>query len=456
MPRSLAQTIAETRASWARSKAISIPAHVPARPAEPGKLRIAFLIYRGNPRCGGQGVYTRHLSRELVNLGHSVEVFSGPPWPELDEGVGFTAVRGLDLYRDPDPFRIPARKEFTSLADVAEFAVMMTGGFGEPLAYSMRIEKILKDRRGDFDIIHDNQCMGPGILKLHREGWPLLETLHHPITVDRSIALDHAETAWKRYTTRRWFGFLRMQVRVVQQLPAVLTVSHNSKIDINAQMKVPLNRLTVVPVGVDASVFRPYDDVVKKKGRLMVTSSSDVPMKGLVPLLEAIAKLRAERDIDLIVIGQPKVKGRVAAAIERLGLGDIVTTITGVSDDELARLYGEAEVAIVPSLYEGFSLPAIEAMSCAVPVVATTGGALPEVVGVSGETGLLVEPNNPEALVEAIRSLLDDPALRQRLGDNGRQRVMERFTWQVTARGTAACYEAILRDQPLPEAMDFG
>jgi glycosyltransferase involved in cell wall biosynthesis len=455
VPRSLAQTIAETRDSWARSKSISIPAHVPARPAEPGKLRIAFLIYRGNPRCGGQGVYTRHLSRELVNLGHSVEVFSGPPWPELDEGVGFTAVRGMDLYRDPDPFRIPARSEFTSLADVAEFAVMMTGGFAEPLAYSMRVEKVLAKRRGDFDIIHDNQCMGPGILKLHREGWPLLETLHHPITVDRSIALDHAETAWKRYTTRRWFGFLRMQVRVVKRLPAVLTVSHNSKIDINAQMKVPLDRLTVVPVGVDASVFRPYDDVVKKKGRLMVTSSSDVPMKGLVPLLEAIAKLRAERDIDLIVIGQPKAKGRVAATIERLGLGDIVTTITGVSDDELARLYGEAEVAIVPSLYEGFSLPAIEAMSCAVPVVATTGGALPEVVGVSGETGLLVEPNNPEALVEAIRSLLDDPALRQRLGANGRQRVMERFTWQVTARGTAACYEAILGHQPLPEAMVF-
>jgi glycosyltransferase involved in cell wall biosynthesis len=390
-----------------------------------------------------------------MNLGHSVEVFAGPPWPELDEGVGFTAVRGLDLYRDPDPFRIPARSEFTSLADVAEFAVMMTGGFGEPLAYSMRIEKILAERRGDFDIIHDNQCMGPGILKLHREGWPLLETLHHPITVDRSIALDHAETAWKRYTTRRWFGFLRMQVRVVKQLPAVLTVSHNSKVDINAQMRVPLNRLTVVPVGVDASVFRPYDDVVKKKGRLMVTSSSDVPMKGLVPLLEATAKLRVERDIDLIVIGQPNPKGRVAATIERLGLGDIVTTITGVSDDALARLYGEAEVAIVPSLYEGFSLPAIEAMSCAVPVVATTGGALPEVVGVSGETGLLVEPNNPEALVEAIRSLLDDATLRQRLGDNGRQRVIERFTWQVTARGTAACYEAILGHQPLPEAMVF-
>jgi glycosyltransferase involved in cell wall biosynthesis len=452
---SFRQTIDKTRASWARSKAIVIPGHVRARPAAPGKYRVAFLVYRGNPQCGGQGVYTRHLTRELVELGHSVEVFSGPPWPELDEGVGFTPVPALDLYRDPDPFRMPAPSELRSLADVSELAVMMSGGFGEPLAYSMRIKKILRGRRADFDIIHDDQCMGPGILALYREGWPLLETLHHPITVDRSIALDHADTKMKRYTTRRWFGFLRMQVRVVNQLPAVLTVSHNSKIDINAQMGVPLDRLTVVPVGVDHTVFKPYDDVVKKKGRLMVTTSSDVPMKGLVPLLEAIAKLRVERDIDLIVIGRPREKGRVALALERLGLSDIVTTITGVSDEELARLYGEAEVAIVPSLYEGFSLPAIEAMSCGVPVVATTGGALPEVVGISGETGLLVEPNSPDDLVDAIRSLLDDPELRARLGSAGRERVIERFTWQVTARGTAACYDAILNGTPLPESMSF-
>ena len=455
MPRTLRQTVAETRASWARSRALTLPEHVDPRPAEPGKYRVAYLLYRGNPQCGGQGVYTRHLTRELVNLGHSVEVFSGPPWPELDEGVGFTPVRALDLYRDPDPFRIPARSEFTSLADVTEFAVMLSGGFGEPLAYSRRIEKLLRNRRSEFDIAHDDQCIGPGILKLHRDGWPLLETLHHPITVDRSIALDHADTFWKRYGTRRWFGFLRMQVRVVKQLPAVLTVSHNSKVDINAQMGVPLERLTVVPVGVDHTVFRPYEDVVKKKGRLMVTSSSDVPMKGLVPLLEAIAKLRVEREIDLIVIGRPREKGRVAKALERLGLDDIVTTISGVSDEELARLYGEAEIAIVPSLYEGFSLPAIEAMSCGVPVVATTGGALPEVIGVSGETGLLVEPNSPDALVDAIRTLLDDAELRRRLGRAGRERVMQRFTWQVAARGTAASYDAILTGRDLPESMIF-
>lgn len=455
MARSIADTIAATKASWTLSRTIVIPERIPARAAEPGKLRVAFLVYRGNPRCGGQGVYTRHLTRELVALGHSVEVFSGPPWPELDPGVGFTPVPGLDLYRDPDPFRTPALSEFTSLADVAEFAVMLSAGFGEPLAYSMRLASYLDERRDEFDIVHDDQCMGPGVLRLHRRGWPLLETLHHPITVDRSIALDHATTWWKRFTTRRWFGFLRMQIRVVKQLPAVLTVSHNSKIDIHDQMGVALERLTVVPVGVDHEVFRPYDDVVKKKGRLMVTSSSDVPMKGLVPLLEAIAKLRVEREIDLIVIGKPQPKGRVARALDRLGLSDIVTTISGVSDEELARLYGEAEVAIVPSLYEGFSLPAIEAMSCGVPVVATTGGALPEVVGVSGETGLLVEPNNPEALVEAIGRLLDDAELRERLGAAGRERVIERFTWQVTARGTAACYEAILNHDPLPESVNF-
>ncbi len=455
MPRSLRQTIEEAKASWARSKIISVPPRVRARSAQPGKYRIAFLVYRGNPQCGGQGVYTRHLTRELVELGHSVEVFSGPPWPELDEGVGFTPVRALDLYRDPDPFRWPAPSEFTSWADIVEFAVMLSGGFGEPLAYSLRIRKLLKSRREDFDIIHDDQCIGPGILGLYRDGWPLLETLHHPITVDRAIALDHAEGAWKRYSTRRWFGFLRMQVRVVKQLPAVLTVSHNSKIDINAQMQVPLDRLTVVPVGVDHTVFKPYRDVVKKKGRLMVTSSSDVPMKGLVPLLEAIAKLRAERDIDLVIIGRPREKGRVALAMERLGLNDIVTTISGVSDEQLARLYGEAEVAIVPSLYEGFSLPAIEAMSCGAAVVATTGGALPEVVGANGETGLLVEPNSPDALVAAIGCLLDDRDLRERLGEAGRERVIERFTWQATARGTAACYDAILKGQPLPDSMTF-
>ncbi len=298
--------------------------------------------------------------------------------------------------------------------------------------------------------MHDNQCLGNGMLELVEDGWPLLTTLHHPITVDRELALSHATGPWQRFTQRRWFGFLGMQVRVAWALPAVVTVSQNSQQDIAAQMQVRPERMTVVPVGVDHTVFRPIPGVTAVPGRIMVTSSSDVPMKGLVPLLEAVAKLRTERDVELTVIGRPSEGGRVDKAIARLGLADVVHCVSGITDDELARLYGEAEVAVVPSLYEGFSLPAIEAMSCGVAVVATTGGALPEVVGRDGETGLLVPPDDPGALAGAIGRLLDDPALRARLGSAGRRRVVSTFTWQVTAAGTAACYEALLEGRPLP------
>ncbi len=278
------------------------------------------------------------------------------------------------------------------------------------------------------------------------DGWPLLTTLHHPITVDRQLALSHAANPWQQFTQRRWFGFLRMQVKVARALSRVVTVSESSKRDIASQMGVDVERMTVVPVGVDHTVFRPQGDVAPVPGRIMVTSSSDVPMKGLVPLLEAVAKLRTERDVELVVIGNPRPDGRVAKAIERLDLAPIVRCVSGITDEELARNYAQAEVAVVPSLYEGFSLPAIEAMACGVALVATTGGALPEVVGTDGVTGLLVTPDDPGELAVAIARLLDDEELRRRLGAAGRERVLGRFTWQVTAAGTAEQYRALMAD----------
>ncbi len=428
-----------------------VPERIPPRPPAPGGLRIAFLVYRGDPRCGGQGVYTRHLTRELVALGHSVEVFAGQPWPEVDDGVGFTPVPSLDLYREPDPFRVPYPSEFvnsypTSIAAL-EFGVMCTAGFPEPWTFSLRARRMLAARRDEFDLVHDNQCLGYGIRGMMEDGWPVLETLHHPITVDRQLALSHTTNPWQQFSQRRWFGFLRMQVKVARELPRIITVSQSSKTDITAQMGVAAERMTVVPVGVDHTVFRPREDVEPVPGRIMVTSSSDVPMKGLVPLLEAVAKLRTEREIELVVIGNPRAEGRVAKAIERLDLAPVVRCVTGISDDELARNYGQAQVAVVPSLYEGFSLPAIEAMACGVALVATTGGALPEVVGTDGETGLLVAPDDPGALAQAIGRLLDDDELRARLGAAGRERVLGRFTWQVTAAGTAAEYRSLLEDR---------
>ncbi len=414
-------------------------------------LRIALLSYRSKPHCGGQGVYVRALSRELVALGHSVEVLSGPPYPELDRDVDgrgpvLTQVPSLDLYREPDPFRVPHLREFRSPVDVLEFLLMCTAAFPEPLTFSLRAAARLRGRRADFDLVHDNQTLGTGLLLLQRAGFPVVATVHHPITEDRRHDLAAATGLRKRFSTRRWYSFLRMQTRVVRQLPALLTVSQNSFRDIVRDFGVPAERLTVVPVGVETDVFRPPTSP-RVPGRIVATASADVPLKGLVPLLEAIAKLRTERDVELVVVGRAKPGGAADAAIERLGLTDAVRFVSGVSEAELVDLFGSAEVAVVPSLYEGFSLPAIETLACATPLVATTAGALPEVVGPDGVSALHVPPGDPEALAAAVGRILDDPELAARLGAAGRARVVELFTWRAVAEQTVAWYRTVLEEK---------
>ena len=412
-------------------------------------LRIALLSYRSKPHSGGQGVYVRALSRELVALGHAVTVFSGPPYPELDaaaDGPGptLTEVPSLDLYREPDPFRRPALREFRSRVDVLEYALMCTAAFPEPLTFSLRVATVLCGRTGEFDLVHDNQTLGTGLLRLQRAGFPVVATVHHPITEDRRHDLAAAPTLRKRLATLRWYSFLRMQTKVVRRLPALLTVSQNSAADIVRDFGVPEQRLTVVPVGVETDVFRPPTSP-RVPGRVVATASADVPLKGLVPLLEAVAKLRTERNVELVVVGRAKPGGAAAAALDRLGLADAVRFVSGLSEPALVDLFGSAEVAVVPSLYEGFSLPAVEAMACATPLVATTAGALPEVVGPDGVSALHVPPGDPEALAAAIGRLLDDPALAARLGAAGRERVVERFTWRAVAQATVAWYRSVLQ-----------
>jgi glycosyltransferase involved in cell wall biosynthesis len=418
------------------------PSVLPARLPAPGDpLRIAFFIYRGNPHCGGQGVYSRHLTRELTELGHQVTMFAGQPWPVTDDPVTLEKLPGLDLYRRENPFRVPWPYEFRNLTDLEEFGIMCTAGYPEPYAFSRRVYRHLRDRRDEFDLVHDNQCLGSGLLGFVRGGWPFVNTLHHPITVDRDLELDHATSRLRKLTLRRWYGFLRMQMRVARQLPRHLTVSENSRKDIVAQMGVDPDTLHIVPVGVDQKQFRPMPHVARVPGRLMTTASADVPLKGLTYLIDALAKVRTERDdAHLVVIGRPRHKSAVPAQIERLGLTDAVEFVSGVSDERIVELYAEAEIAVIPSLYEGFSLPAVEAMACGVPLVTTTGGALPEVVGAPGEAAMQVPPADADALAAQLVTTLADGGLRQRLSDGGRRRVLDRFTWRRTAEGTAEHY----------------
>ncbi|MFJ8541969.1 glycosyltransferase family 4 protein [Streptomyces sp. NPDC093586] len=410
-------------------------------------LRIALLTYKGNPFCGGQGVYVRHLSRELARLGHRVEVIGAQPYPVLDEGHGdrlsLTELPSLDLYRQPDPFRTPKRDEYRDWVDALEVATMWTGGFPEPLTFSLRARRHLRARRGDFDVVHDNQTLGYGLLG--DVGAPLVTTIHHPITVDRQLELDAADGWKRRYSVRRWYAFTRMQKRVARRLPSVLTVSGTSRQEIVDHLGVRDDRIHVVHIGADTDLFSPDPSVPQVPGRIVTTSSADVPLKGLVFLVEALAKVRTEQpDAHLVVVGKRPAEGPVAQAIERYGLDGAVEFVKGISDAELVDLVRSAEVACVPSLYEGFSLPAAEAMATGTALLATTGGAVPEVAGRDGETCLAVPPGDAGALAAGLNRLLGDPELRARLGAAGRDRVLRHFTWARAAEGTVARYrEAI-------------
>jgi glycosyltransferase involved in cell wall biosynthesis len=427
-------------------------AGAPEDPAADGlrPLNIALLTYKGNPFCGGQGVYVRHLSRELARLGHRVEVIGAQPYPVLDEGydgLSLTELPSLDLYRQPDPFRTPKRDEYRDWIDALEVATMWTGGFPEPLTFSLRARRHLRARRGEFDVVHDNQTLGYGLLG--DVGAPLVTTIHHPITVDRQLELDAAEGRQRRFSVRRWYGFTRMQKRVARRLPSVLTVSGTSQQEIVDHLGVRQDRIHVVHIGADTDLFSPDPSVPVVPGRIVTTSSADVPLKGLVHLVEALAKVRTEHPAaHLVVVGKRPAEGPVAQAMARYGLDGAVEFVKGISDAELVDLVRSAQVACVPSLYEGFSLPAAEAMATGTPLLATTGGAIPEVAGRDGETCLAVPPGDSDALAAGLGRLLGDAELRARLGAAGRERVLRHFTWARAAEGTVARYrEAIARSQ---------
>ncbi len=403
-----------------------------------------MLSYRSKPHCGGQGIYIRHLSRELVRLGHEVEVFSGQPYPDLDAGVGLTKVPSLDLYREPDPFRVPHLREFRDRIDVEEFLTMCTAGFPEPKTFSLRIARLMKDRAADFDIAHDNQVLGTGIMDLEAYGLPVIATIHHPITMDRKIDMETAPDWRKRMTLRRWYGFLRMQTKVARRLRKVLVPSESSRRDIARDFGVDPARMQTILLGVD-DVFVP-PTVPRVAGRILAMASADAPMKGIATLLEAFAKLSTERELSLVLVTRPEPGGRTEQLIDRLGIADKVSFVSGVSDEELVAVMGSAELACVPSLYEGFSLPTAELMACETPLVVSRAGAIPEVVGPDGQCADLVTPGDVGELEVALAALLDDPERRAAMGKAGRARVQELFSWRAVAEATAAAYEETIAE----------
>ena len=402
-------------------------------------LRVALLSYRSKQHVGGQGVYVRHLSRELAALGHQVTVFSGQPYPVLDEGVTLEKIPSLDLYNDADPFVTPPLRQWRDWIDVLEIATMWTAGFPEPLTYSLRANRELRRRLDEFDVVHDNQTLGWGLLGIQSAGLPLVTTIHHPISVDRRIELAEAK-GLQKLSKRRWYGFVKMQARVARRLDPILVPSQSSADDIAREFGVDPATMEVTPLGVDTRYFHPRPDVERTPGRIVCTASADSPLKGVAVLLRAAAKLATERDVTLTIVSKPRPGGPTDRLVDELGLRDRIEFVSGIDDEELGRLIAGAQVAVVPSFYEGFSLPAVEAMACGTPLIASHAGALPEVVGTDGDAGRLIPPGDPELLATELASLFDDDAERERMSAAAWRRVQERFTWKAVAELTAQRY----------------
>ncbi len=405
-------------------------------------LKIGLISYRSNPHCGGQGVYIRHLSHALSDLGHQVEVIAGPPDPLLNHGVNLTMLNTLDLYNPDDPFRTPRISELKDPINLLEWLDISAMGYPEPLTFGMRVKRHLKESNKKFDIIHDNQSLSYGILSLAKQ-MPVTATIHHPMTVDRRLAIKDAPSFYKKMKTIRWYSFIGMQKRVAQRLPNLITVSDSSKKDIAKEFKIPEKRFTTIPIGIDTNSFYPIDTIKRKPNRLIVTNSADMPLKGLAYLLTAVKEILKTRPVELTVIGSPKKKGTIERLVKQLELKPHIRFTGRIDHDQFVKEYAQATVAVIPSLYEGFGLPVGEAMACRIPVISTTGGALPEV---AGDAAMLVPPGDASALKHAILELLDNPSLREDLAQKGYDRVMSEFTWEKTAIKTVDAYREAIRD----------
>jgi glycosyltransferase involved in cell wall biosynthesis len=409
-------------------------------------MRVCLLSYRSYRYSGGQGVYLRYLSRSLHDLGHQVDVVSGPPYPDLDDGIRLIKLPSLDLYSIPPDRRLLINpRKLNTLPSLVEWLGVISGYFSEPLTFGMRAYELIRNTENKkYDIIHDNQTLAYGVLKIQELGYPVVETIHHPVTIDRDLAVESATSLKDKLGLRRWFLFINMQIKVARRLSHIITVSQTACRHIAKTFEISEDKLRVIYNGIDTDIFSPSPKINRLENRLLVVISRDTAVKGLRYMLEALAILQQKHNLELIVVAKKTDDSTTQKLISNLGIKDYVKFIDEIDTAELVNQYRLANIVVIPSIYEGFGLPAAEAMACGVPVVATTAGALPEVVG---NAGILVPPADTKALAEAISALVVSPNKRKQLSEMGRKRVMRMFNWRNTAQRTADVYTEAIKFQ---------
>ncbi|MCH2185840.1 glycosyltransferase family 4 protein [Myxococcota bacterium] len=416
-------------------------------------LRICFIAYRGNMACGGQGIYLWFLARELARLGHSIDVLVGPPYPDpMPFAHSVKALPNLELWGrwfTRDWRGLLAEHSPSTLFEPLNFYELLSSRLGflpEPFAFSVRAFRELAHRlrRGQtYDLVHDVQCLGWGTRGLHRLGLPIVSTIHHPLTVDRRASFIRDESLREAIGTMQFYP-IGMQSRVARRLDRIFTSSEESARTIVRDFGVSPNRIRNVLNGLDTELFSPDSSVTKSENEILCVGRASDPNKGIRTLIEAFAQLPEATQLTLVDNDHPG--NEVFQWAQAAGVAARIRVTGRIETSELIHLYRRATAVVVPSRYEGFGLPAVEAMACGTPVVASRAGALPEVIALS-EGGLLAERDHPASLAQAVRTLLDQPALRNRLAERGRQQVDAHFSWPRVAAATARGYAEVLSER---------
>lgn len=403
------------------------------------KLRIAFLSYRSNPFSGGQGIYVKYMTKALRDLGHEVTVFSGPPYPDLYEDIKLEKIPSLDLYSKENKFKDVELKKLLNPINFFEWASINSGGFSEPYTFGKRIKKSLKNRLDEFDVIHDNQSLCYEMIFFQKR-IPLVTTIHHPISKDLKFQLKSTKSLFLKLLMIRWHSFLKMQIQVAKKLKSVIVVSESSKEDIHNDFGLKKSVMSVILNGIDTDAYYPDETVQKVPLRIVTTASADVPLKGLDFLLKAFASVKdIHSDASLQIIGGSKKGGHTKRLIKKLGIEKDITFNKNLSFKEVRDLYCSADIVVIPSLYEGFGFAVGEAMACKVPVITTSGGAIPEVIK---DCGIIVEPGKSKELEKAILALLPNEELKKSLAEKGFQRIRKDLQWNEVAIRATEMYEA--------------
>ena len=401
------------------------------------KLKIAFLSYRSKPFSGGQGIYVKYLSKALYDLGHEIDVFSGPPYPDLDQKINLVKVPSLGLYEKKSKFYDVNPMMLLKPINLFEWLSVNSGGFPEPYTFGKRIKKILKQNLNKYDVIHDNQSLAYELLFFQKKK-PLVTTIHHPISLDLSYQLQSTNDIFLKLLMRRWHSFLVMQKFVAKRLKKIVVPSNSSMEDIKDEFHVDKNKMERVMNGIDLNVFYPDSKIQKIPFRLVTVASADVPLKGLDYLLKALSDLaEVYSDISLSIIGEQKKGGHTERLIKKLNLEKRVNFFSNLTQEDLRKTYCEAELAIIPSLYEGFGFAAIEAMACGVPLISSSGGALPEVIK---DTGIIIPPKNVKEIYNSVDYLLSSPHIAKELAEKGLQRANSKFSWAAIAKKLEKVY----------------